>query len=148
MKLPTICLECAKPASTPVYIVTYFGHQFALCERHLNYFHDCHATDEAMALYFALKQQQLPVRLEHHDHGFKRVDIAIPGKLHIELDDIVNDDKKRAPGDGQHDDYNLNHGIATIHISSALVNNKTSFDAAVEKLSGICRSYAQLGKTG
>ncbi len=97
------------------------------------------AAAEVVDLYLALKSQNFPVVLGHFD-GNKDIDIAIPGKLHIEVygeDDPVH---ARAMNDFERSVYTLQNKIPTILISMTTIGNPKTFSRLVSELSKACRA--------
>jgi hypothetical protein len=94
---------------------------------------DAHTVD----LYLALKSRNFPVELEYFD-GYKRVDIAVPGKLYIEI--CGHDLAGRQIISGQTGDGRmLEMKIPTILVSNTMLGKKRSFSHIVDELSKACR---------
>src|ERR1700712_2749768 len=84
MKTNPVCIECGKTLSEGVnnFSLEVFGHP--LCMRHQAIIMESDVSEQATYLYLALRSRNLPFVLSYFD-GFKQVDMAIPGKLHIEV---------------------------------------------------------------
>lgn len=139
MKSTTKCIECQQPISRGVqeYSLKEFG--YALCMPCQDKLVDSKATDPAIDLYLALKSRNLPVVLEYHD-GHKRVDIAIPGKLYIEVNGGYHNTRRQALTDLTRTVYSLKDHIPTIPIPNHLLTNPRTFEETVEKLAKACRA--------
>ena len=57
---------------------------YSLCMKDQYLLGESGATAQTVDLYLALKARNFPVKLEYFD-GYKLVDIAVPGKLYIEV---------------------------------------------------------------
>jgi hypothetical protein len=82
------CLICEKPITPKVYedSMTYYG--VPLCFPHRRMIDESRVSPEVMKLYLGLKSNQVPVILEYPVDQ-KLVDIAIPGKLYLEIGKIT-----------------------------------------------------------
>ncbi|MFA5022509.1 MAG: DUF559 domain-containing protein [Patescibacteria group bacterium] len=80
------------------------------------------ATNEARALYKALKMRQINCILEHWD-GHKHTDICIPGaKIYIEVDGMAHyTNARQIKTDFIRDHYSDDNGFDTIRIPNELV---------------------------
>jgi hypothetical protein len=96
------------------------------------------ASAHIIDLYLALKQRNFPVVLEYFD-GYKQVDLALPGKLYIEINGSYNMERYRVITDLTSYLYSPEKNIPTIVISNVSLENKRSFVHTVEELSKACR---------
>ena len=118
------CLECDKALEKPVFYYSTENFGIPLCRIHQSWvLHlDYKTTDDALSLYFALKERGVPDQLEKHD-GFKSVDIAIEeAKVHIEVDGVHhNFDSRQAMSDLQRTYHSFKKGYFTLRIPNSLV---------------------------
>lgn len=129
------CLQCDKNIEPKVftYSTQNFGHP--LCRHCQDWFRDIldysSATDEAINLYFALKQRGVPAHLEKSD-GFKTIDIAVPhAKVNIEVDGgHHNYNSRQALSDLQRTLYSYKKGYSTLRIPNSLA--KQDLDKAAD----------------
>ena len=133
------CTECGCPISAGVneFSLRIFG--YSLCMKDQYLFGESGAAAEVVDLYLALKSQNFPVVLGHFD-GNRLVDIAIPGKLNIEVyetDDPVNFRILKELTGSVH---TLQNKIPTIMISMAALSNPKNFARLVPELSKACRA--------
>jgi very-short-patch-repair endonuclease len=118
------CTECGCPLSAYVsnYSTVTFG--LPLCVEHQRWIERASefSTDEAIRLYFALKQRGVPAQLEKYD-GHKHIDIAIPeAKVNIEVDGSHHHhNPQQALADLKRTYYSFLKGYHTIHIPNSLV---------------------------
>jgi hypothetical protein len=96
------------------------------------------ATAQAVDLYLALKSRSFPVVLEYFD-GYKHVDIALPGKLNIEVNGLYHQVDRQAMTDLTRSVYSLERKIPTIIVSNAKLDNPRTFAHVVDELSKACR---------
>jgi len=139
-----LCLECGASLSEGVYTYSIDTYGFPLCQAHQRWLDSARVAEEAIKLYFALKLSNLPVELEHND-GKKTIDIAVPGKLYIELDGPFNSSNDQALTDLLRSFYSLKGGIATVRIPSEFINSHYEFNLILDRLVEIC---TDLKKTG
>jgi hypothetical protein len=122
------CIQCEKIIDDKVfeYSVKKFNHP--LCRNCQDWFEDIldysTATDEAIDIYFALKQRGVPAKLEKSD-GFKTIDIAVPhAKVNIEVDGgHHNYSAKQAMSDLKRNLHSFKKGYYTLHIPNSLAKN-------------------------
>jgi len=118
------CLECDKPIERAVFYYSSENFGVALCRYHQTWIRqiDPKTTDDALSLYFALKERGVPAQLEKHD-GFKSVDIAIEeAKVHIEVDGMHHSfDSRQAMSDLHRTYYSFKKGYFTLRIPNSLV---------------------------
>src|ERR1700687_1414477 len=84
MKTIPHCIECRQPISWGVHVFSQSIYGHSLCMKDQYLIGESGATGQAVDLYLALKSRNFPLVLEYFD-GHKHVDMAIPGKLYIEL---------------------------------------------------------------
>jgi|KBSMisStaDraftv2_1062788.scaffolds.fasta_scaffold00122_46 very-short-patch-repair endonuclease len=139
-----LCLECGASLSEGVYTYSIDTYSFPLCQAHQRWLDGARTTEEAIKLYFALKLSNIQAELEYHD-GHKTVDIAVPGKLYIEVDGPYHNDSDQALTDLLRSFYSLKDGIATVRIPNELINSHYEFNLILDRLVEIC---TDLKKTG
>jgi hypothetical protein len=136
MKKQFYCLECCKPISEGVHAFSQELYGHSLCIKDQFYLEESGASAQAIDLYLALRARNFPVKLEYFD-GKKHVDIAMPGKLYIELS-----------GYGWLADWEMisreesNAGpmkIPIILIPNDMLETKKTFARVVNELSKACR---------
>jgi very-short-patch-repair endonuclease len=83
------------------------------------------ATDESIALFFALTQRGVPAKLEKND-GFKTIDIAVPdAKVNIEVDGVQHNlSSYQALSDLKRTLHSYKKGYSTLRIPNSLVKTK------------------------
>jgi hypothetical protein len=96
------------------------------------------ATGFAVDLYLALKAREFPVVLEHFD-GNRHIDIAIPGKLYIEVSGSHHNTSKQFMSDLSRTVYSLQKNIPAIVIPDSMLERPDSFAHAVNEISKACR---------
>jgi hypothetical protein len=121
------CLECDCTIDKAVYNYSTYNFGIPLCRNHQNWIKSLDprkTTDEALTLYFALKDCGVPAELEKHD-GFKSIDIAIEdAKVYIEVDGSHhNFDHRQALSDLQRTYYSFKKGYLTLRIPNSLVRH-------------------------
>jgi hypothetical protein len=144
MKTTPLCLECRQPLTWGVHEFSQriYGHSLCLKDQYL--LEESGATAQAVDLYLALKEKNFPLVLEYYD-GHKQVDMAIPGKLYIEVNGPYHQANRQAMTDLTRSVYSLEKKIPTIIIPNSLLDNPKTFVHAVEELSKACR--VMLGHT-
>jgi hypothetical protein len=95
------------------------------------------AAAHTVDLYLALKARNFPVRLEYFD-GYKHIDIAVPGKLYIEVSGHDLAEKQIIAGLAG-DSYMPEMKIPTILVSNTMLGKKRNFSHVVNELSKACR---------
>jgi hypothetical protein len=139
MKTIHRCLECGRPITLGVHTFSQRIYGHSLCMKDLYLLGESGARAEVIDLYLALKSKHFPIELDYHD-GYKQVDIAIPGKLYIE----IYGPEQQSPGltmKGLNDSvYTLEHTIPTIFISEAKLAKPETFVRLVQELSKACRA--------
>lgn len=96
------------------------------------------ATALAIDLYLELKSRNFPVALEYWD-GHKHVDIALAGKLYIEVNGPSHNSRSQIMTDLTRTVFSLEKNIPTIIIPNAMLENAKLFDHAVNEISKACR---------
>ncbi len=119
------CLECRLPISWGVHEFSQRIYGHSLCMRDQFLLEESGASAHIIDLYLALKQRNFPFVLEYFD-GYKQVDLALPGKLYIEINESYNLER-------------LEKNIPTIIIPKTSLENKRSFFRTVEELTKACR---------
>lgn len=122
------CMQCEKSIDTRVfnYSIENYGHP--LCRNCQDWFEDIldysTATEEAINLYFALKERGVPAQLEKSD-GFKTIDIAVPhAKVNIEVDGgHHNYSSRQAMSDLKRTLYSFKKGYSTLRIPNSLAKH-------------------------
>ena len=95
------------------------------------------ASGRAVDLYLALKSRNFPVILEYFD-GQKHIDMALPGKLYIEVNERHHQNKYQAMNDLASSVYSLEKKIPTIIIADTMLDDPGSFEHVVNELSKAC----------
>lgn len=117
------CLECdcQLPGNVYHYSVQHFG--VALCIKHQQWIKNHSATNQAITLYFLLKQNGVPAELEKHD-GYKTIDIVIEeAKVHIEVDGVHhNYNNRQALADLKRTFHAFRKGYITLRIPNSLLH--------------------------
>jgi hypothetical protein len=138
MKTIPHCIECRQPISWGVHIFSQRLFGYSLCMQDQYLIAESGATGHAVDLYLALKYRNFPLVLEYFD-GHKHVDMAMPGKLYIEVNGPYYEASRQAMKDLTRSVYSLEKNIPTIIISNALLNDPRTFDHVVNELSKACR---------
>jgi hypothetical protein len=139
MKTTPQCIECHQNVSWGVHEFSQREFGYCLCMKCQYKLDRSKATDYAKELYLALKSRNIHVVLEYND-GNKTVDIAIPGKLYIEVNGGYHNTKKQALTDLTRSVYSLDKHIPTIPIPNYLLNDPHTFYQTVSKLIKACRT--------
>lgn len=94
------------------------------------------ATEKQKRLFYALKKQGVPAKLELYD-GHKTIDIAVPdAMINIEVDGVPhNSFGKQALSDLKRTYYSMKKGYYTIRIPNSLIDHH--FEEAVDLIVGI-----------
>ena len=138
------CLECGNSISLGVMEFSTEVHGVSLCLKHQIWIAESSASTEAVSLYFALKANKVPVELEFWD-GKKTIDIAIPGKLYIEVDGEQHNEPEEALTDFLKTLHAWKDKIPTFRISNAHVRNQYHFEMIVDRLTDICEEFKKTG---
>jgi hypothetical protein len=137
MKTKYYCLECGLPISQGVHEFSQELYGYSLCMRDQYLLGESGVAAHTIDLYLALKARKFPVKLEYFD-GYKHVDIAVPGKLYIEVSGHDMAEKQMITGLAG-DGYTLEMRIPTILVSNTMLDKKQSFSHVVNELSKACR---------
>lgn len=138
MKTNPVCIECGKYLSEGVhdFSLEVFGHP--LCMRHQAIMMESGVSEQATYLYLALRSRDLPFVLSYFD-GFKNVDMAIPGKLNIEVSGMDQSVNRLALTTQSPLVLSANFNIPTIVVPDCLFQNPKTFHKTVEELAKYCR---------
>jgi len=132
------CIECGQPISRGVHEFSQQLYGYSLCMKDQYLIVESGATAPVVDLYLALKSRDFPVVLEYFD-GYRHVNIALPGKLYIELNDGYDQPNMQVIADLRRSVYSLKKKIPTIIISKEMLINPASFTHIVGELSKACR---------
>mgnify|MGYP001552372268 FL=1 len=139
MKTVLKCMECGKALSEGVEEFSLNVYGYPLCLKHQAFIVDSGSSQQAIDLYFALKSENIPVVLEYWD-GHKHVDIALPGRLYIEVNGPHHYESIQALIDLRRSVYSLEKNISTILIPNYLLNHPGLFRLTVQELTKACKS--------
>ena len=142
MKTQFYCLECRQPISAGVHEFSQELYGYSLCMKDQYFLEESGATAQAIDLYLALKARNFPVKLEYFD-GYKRIDIAVPGKLYIEVSgyEYLADWEMISGRCGAAD--RKESKIPIILVSNDMLDTKPAFTRVVNELSKACRVILQ-----
>jgi hypothetical protein len=138
MKTIPHCLECGQPISWGVHEFSQQLYGHSLCMKDQWLLGESGATAQVVDVYLALKSRNFPLVLEYFD-GHKHVDIALPGKLYIEVNGAYHQSDWKTMNDLTDFVYSPGKKIPTIIISNAIVENPGTFAHVVDELSKACR---------
>ena len=138
MKTNPHCLECGQPISWGVHLFSHRIYGHSLCMKDQCMIAESGATAQAVDLYLALKARNFPVVLEYFDND-KLVDIALPEKLHIEVNGSNQNTKKQIMTGLARTVYSLEKNIPTIIIPNSMLEQPKSFEHIVNEISKACR---------
>ena len=138
MKTIPHCIECGQTISWGVHIFSQriYGHSLCLTDQCA--IAESGATGRAVDLYLALKSLNFPLVLEYFD-GYKHIDIALPGRLYIEVNEIQQENHYQAMTNLTTSVYALEKKIPTIIISDTMLEDAGSFKHVVNELSKACK---------
>jgi hypothetical protein len=139
------CLHCGKMISRGVHEFSKNVYGVPLCLRDQVLLIESQVSQEAKDLYLALRYNQIPAELEYRV-GEKTIDVAIPGRLYIEVD--LWEEKESGSTSGQWPPMSFSstpERIPTIKIPHSLVNSPNQFRKTVD---GLTQMYGNLGKVG
>lgn len=118
------CLECGVNIEWNVY--NYSNKEFGvpLCINHQKWIRSIDTTEETIALYFALKERDVPAELEKFD-GYKTIDIAVTeAKVNIEVDGMQhNFSNRQALADLKRTYYSFLKGYITLRVPNTLIRS-------------------------
>ena len=137
------CQECGLSITEGIHEYSQHLLGASLCFLHQRFFKESHATYEAKALYFALKDKHIPVELNHSDNEHV-VTISVPGKFHIEVDSTIPALADNDLGDLMSTMYVWKESMPTFHVSQTVVKNTNQFKLAVTRIAEL---YNDLGRT-
>jgi len=137
MKTIPHCVECGKPISWGVHVFSQRIYGHSLCLKDQCAIAESGASGRAVDLYLALKSRNFPVILEYFD-GQKHIDMALPGKLYIEVNERHHQNNYQAMNDLTSSVYSLEKKIPTIIISDTMLDDPGSFEHVVNELSKAC----------
>jgi hypothetical protein len=137
MKTIPHCIECGKPISWGVHVFSQRIYGHSICLKDQCAIAESGATGRAVDLYLALKSRNFPVVLEYYD-GQKLIDLALPGKLYIEVNERHHQNNCQAMNDLTSSVYSLEKKIPTIIISDTMLDDPGSFEHVVNELSKAC----------
>jgi hypothetical protein len=139
MKPKHLCIECGLPISEGVNDFSQRIYGCGLCMKDQYLFGELEVAAEIIDLYLALKSQKFPVVLGHFD-GNRLVDIALPGKLYIEVYETDDPMQFRVLNDIRGSVHTMQDKVPTIMISMATLSNRKNFARLVPELSKACRA--------
>jgi hypothetical protein len=134
MKTTIDCLECGRPITRGVHEFSQSIYGYSLCLKDQCMITESGASGQAVDLYLALKSRNFPVVLNHFD-GYQHADIALPGKLHIEVNNPFQDNAAQV----YREDYPPEQHVPTIFISNSSLENTDTFNHIVEEVTKACR---------
>jgi hypothetical protein len=137
MKTKFYCLECRQPISQGVHEFSQELYGYSLCMKDQYLLGESGVAAHTIDLYLALKARKFPVKLEYFD-GYKHVDIAVPGKLYIEVGGHDLAERQIIAGLAGYG-HTLEMKIPTILVSNTMLDKKRSFSHVVNELSKACR---------
>lgn len=138
------CAVCGIPLSSGISEFSVKQYKHALCMTHQRMIENSKATTQAKALYFALKLKKIPVVLEYND-SHKTIDIAIPGKLYIEVDGNAHQNPDQELTDLLRDLHSWKESIPTFRVSNSIIENPYRFNLIVDHITEICMGYKKAG---
>lgn len=139
MKTMSYCIECGCPVSDGVSEFSQRLYGCAICMKDQYLLSESGVAAEVVDLYLALKSQKFPVVLGHFD-GNRLIDIALPGKLYIEIYETEDPVHFRILNDLGNSVHTLQNKIPTIMISMATLSNRKNFARLLPELSKACRA--------
>lgn len=132
------CLHCGTSITKGVNDFSTDVYGIPLCLTHQIKLQESHASREAKDIFLALKYNKIPAELEYND-GKKTIDVAIPGKLYIEMDVKCEYEAEQAMIELVNAFSTPNkEKIPTVKIPNSLVNNEVMFKRAVDCLTEMC----------
>lgn len=139
MKTALKCLECGKYLTGGVEEFSLDVYGYPLCLRHQAQIVDSGLGQQTIDLYFALKSEKIPVVLEYWD-GHRHVDIALPGKLYIEINGTQHYENIQALIDLRRNVCAMEKNISTILVPEYLLSHPGLFRLTVQELTKACKS--------
>jgi hypothetical protein len=138
------CLHCGKSITKGLGEFSIDVYGVPLCLKDQVLLIESDASQEAKDLFLALRYNNIPVELQYHD-GNKTFDIAIPGKLYIEVDTQQQIDENLQLTDLLLNSVSTENNIPTIKIPHGVVRSPNLFKEAVD---GLTDMYSNLRKAG
>lgn len=140
MRYLNFCIECRRNITSAEFNYSTVNLGIPLCREHQDWTRlmSSQTTEEAMKLYFALKERGVPAELEKFD-GYKHIDIAIPeAKINIEVDGTHhNSNNRQALADLKRTYFSFLKGYYTIRIPNSLVYNDSVLNETADFIVGI-----------
>jgi len=144
MSKPLKCNMCNENIPKEVYEFSIDKFRYALCQKHQVFFDNPYISEESMHVYFALRDYDIPVIIEYWDKN-KTVDIAIPGKIYIEVDGQQHYEPEAALTDLLRSFHAWKDKIPTFRISNESVRNQKHFKIIIERLVELCKDFKKTG---
>ncbi|HLX92984.1 MAG TPA: hypothetical protein VKR32_14970 [Puia sp.] len=138
------CLECGHSITTGIFNFSTEEFGVPLCMKHQHWLRESKASETARSLYFALKENGAAVVLEYSD-GKKTVDIAIPGKLYIEVNGSNHQEPDQALTDFLRSLHSWKENIPTLNVSNEHIWNSYYFGILVDRLTELSRDQKMTG---
>jgi hypothetical protein len=138
------CVECGIAIPEKAYLASDKKFGSPLCQKHQRWLVKSKATPEAITLYVALKTYKVPVLLEYWD-GKKSIDIAVPGKLYIEVEKLQEEEADVALIRFLQTFQVPKETIPTITISPSLMSHRYEFNIAITRLIELWLDCKQTG---
>lgn len=140
MRHSNFCIECRRIINQAEFNFSIDRFGIPLCREHQEWtrFMTTQTTEEALRLYFALKERGVPAKLEKFD-GYKHIDIAIPeAKINIEVDGMHHHaNNRQALADLKRTYFSFLKGYYTIRIPNSLVYNESVLNETADFIVGI-----------
>ncbi len=132
------CLHCGTSITKGVHDFSTDVYGIPLCLTHQIKLQESQASREAKDIFLALKYNNIPAELEYND-GKKTIDVAIPGKLYIEMDCSSEHEAEQAMVE-LITAFKTPHKekIPTVKIPNSLVNDHAMFKRAMDCLAEMC----------
>jgi hypothetical protein len=137
MKPVQYCLECGLPVSPGMQSFSRHVYGHSLCMRDLYLLEESGVPARVVDLYLALKAKKFPLLLDYFD-GFRRVDMAVPDTLYIEVTGTDQYNFQDLLSELMGTDGNFQKNIPTILIPGAMLENPASYEHAVDEISKVC----------
>lgn len=137
MKPAYYCLTCGLPISQGVHQFSQSIYGHSLCLRDQFMIEESGAAARTVDLFLALKSRGFPLVLEYFD-GNKRVDMALPDKLYIEVNECYTHGYYQMIADLVGTVHSLEKNIPTVMIPCSMLENPLSFEHAVKEISKAC----------
>jgi hypothetical protein len=138
MKTKHYCLECGLPVSEGLYTFSQHVYGHSLCMRDLYVLEESGIQARVIDLYLALKSRKFPLELGHFD-GYRRVDMAIPDTLYIEITGSGQDEFQEILSELMGTSEGSPRNIPSVVIPAEMLEKPLSFQYAVEEIAKVCR---------